>query len=81
MNLYETWLHSNLAGRDEMAKKYGISKQFPIHVVDNVLKSDGYNPQEVIQKLSAGEVPTVKVPDVVSPKEVKKIVKEIKKKK
>lgn len=75
MTLHETWLHSNLAGRDEMAKKYSIAKQYPIQVVDNVLKVDGYDPKEVLEKLTAAEVPKF-----VSVPEVKKVIKVAKKK-
>lgn len=77
MTLHETWLHATLSERNEMAKKYNITKKGQTHVVDNVLKEDGYDPKEVAQRLTEAESPIVAKSETI---EVKKVIKKAKKK-
>jgi hypothetical protein len=47
MFLYSHWLSTPLATRNKIAKQFGIIKRGHTEVVDNFVKSDGYQIKEV----------------------------------
>ena len=42
MILYSQWINLPLSTRYKIASEFGIPKKNPTHVVDNVVKDDGY---------------------------------------
>lgn len=50
--MYGNWLRLSVSTRHTLAHAFGIKKTNPTHVVDNVVKDDGYPISDVENKLS-----------------------------
>ncbi len=47
MFLYSKWLELPLSTREQIAQKFGIARIRSIHVSDNRVVDDGYNPKDI----------------------------------
>lgn len=56
MLLYGNWLRLSLPTRQKIAQEFNITKKGPTHVVDNVVKDDGYPISEVEAALSVDNI-------------------------
>ena len=52
MLLYGNWLRLSLPTRQKIAQEFNITKKGPTHVVDNMVKDDGYSIHDVESALS-----------------------------
>lgn len=58
MFLYSAWMELNIGTRQRIAGHFGIVKRGSTEVVDNQIKSDGYNIKEIEQALNIDAIQT-----------------------
>lgn len=53
---YHAWIGLPIATRNKIAGEFGIIRKHPIHVVDNMIKEDGYEIKDIELALSVENI-------------------------